>query len=199
MRASRILPEGDVPTVSLDLSRGSVATVLSVAALALVVPVGWLVIQFIAASRPDATAVEFRAGPAEVLVALAIAAGTLLLVVVAHELLHGAGFWLATGERPSFGFKGLYAYAAARDWYVPRGPYLLIGLAPLVVLSAALLGLVAAIPVSLLPVAFLAVVVNAVGSVGDVLVVAWLLARPLVTFVRDSGDAVTLYEREKAG
>jgi hypothetical protein len=47
----------------------------------------------------------------------------MVVMVVLHEGLHGLMFWHFTGDRPTFGFKGLYAYAAAPNWYLPRNQH----------------------------------------------------------------------------
>jgi hypothetical protein len=64
----------------------------------------------------------------------------LAVQVILHELIHGFFFWFFTRSRPTFGFKGFYAYAAAPDWYLPRNQHLIVALAPLVLITG--LGLV---------------------------------------------------------
>jgi hypothetical protein len=115
------------------------------------------------------------------------------LMIVVHELIHGLFFWLFTRERPTFGFKGAYAYAAAPDWYMPRNQYAIVGLAPLVLMTLAGLVLLPVIPVWAIPALLFVVVTNAAGAVGDIAVVGWLLLQPRATLVNDIGDAVTLY------
>jgi hypothetical protein len=75
-------------------------------------------------------------GAAGVIAALSAALViTLCVVLVLHELTHGLFFWLFTKSHPAFGFKGWYAYAAAPGWYVPRARFLVMGAAPLILLS----------------------------------------------------------------
>jgi hypothetical protein len=116
-----------------------------------------------------------------------------VVVVIAHEGVHGIFFWLLTHERPKFAFRGLYASAATPGWYLPRLPYLWVGMSPLVVLSLA--------GVVLMPwlssVWLLALVgfltFNAAGAVGDLVICAWVLTHPTDCYVSDAGDSVTLY------
>jgi len=61
----------------------------------------------------------------------------LVAVLLLHELVHGAFFWLITRSRPRFGLQITYAYAAAPDCYIPRNPYLVVGLSPLVLITLA--------------------------------------------------------------
>lgn len=58
-----------------------------------------------------------------------------VLAVISHELIHALFFRFFTGEWAIFGFKGIYAYAAAPQWYIPRNLHIAVALAPLVILS----------------------------------------------------------------
>jgi hypothetical protein len=88
----------------------------------------------------------------------------------------------------------LYAYAAAPDWFFPRRQFVLIGLAPVLLLTLA--GLVALPLVDFLTTAriILALTVNAAGAVGDFMVVLWALGQPPDILLRDEGTAVTAYK-----
>jgi hypothetical protein len=115
-------------------------------------------------------------------------------MLVLHELVHGAFFWLFTHQRPHFGFKGAYAYAAAPDWYIPRRQYMLVGISPLVVLSLLGVLLLPVLPAGALLPWLVALAGNAAGAVGDALIVGWLLFQPDSVLVQDHGDAVTVYK-----
>ena len=122
--------------------------------------------------------------------AIVLAFVTILLL---HELVHGAFFWLITRSRPRFGLQITYAYAAAPDWYIPRNPYLVVGLAPLILITLAGVALLPLLPdVWVLP-WVLALALNASGSVGDVYIIGWLLARPASVLVNDHGDSIHFY------
>jgi hypothetical protein len=114
-------------------------------------------------------------------------------VLVLHELVHGLCFWWINRARPRFGLQLAYPYAAAPEWYIPRNPYLIVGLAPLILIS--LLGVVMLpwLPQPLLLPWILALAVNASGSVGDVYVIGWLLTRPASALVNDHGDCIQIY------
>jgi len=117
-------------------------------------------------------------------------------VLVLHESVHGLFFWIITRQRPRFGFRGTYAFAAAPDWYLPRNPYLVVGLAPLVLITIAGIAFIPFIPVGgLLPLVY-ALTINAAGAVGDVAIVAWLLVKPPNLLIQDRGDAVSIYQIE---
>ncbi|NJN17657.1 MAG: DUF3267 domain-containing protein [Oscillochloris sp.] len=73
-------------------------------------------------------------------------------------------------------WKGLYAYAAAPDWYLPRRPYFSVALAPLLAISLLGIGMLLIVPATWIPVVLLAIVLNAAGAIGDLPVAAWLLS-----------------------
>lgn len=152
---------------------------------------GWFFFLIISALRPELNDSTLQPTSFSLdLVSILIA---LILVIVLHELAHGLFFWLFTKERPKFGFKLVYAYAAAPGWYFPRSQFIIIGLAPLVLISLGGLLLIAVLPLHWMPALYIAIVLNAAGAVGDLAVVAWLLNRPAHTYVQDEGPRMTLY------
>jgi Putative zincin peptidase len=121
---------------------------------------------------------------------LVILVAMLVAVLVLHELVHGLLFWLYTKSRPHFGFKGAYAYAAAPDWYIPQPQFVVVGLAPLVLIS--LVGLLA-LPFTTPPVSFVfivALVVNATGAIGDLYMFIRLLCVPREVLIEDQGERI---------
>jgi hypothetical protein len=179
---------------TLDLSRSRAAALaLSVASALLLVGFGWLTVRYVAAVRPEVPPLQARLGAGELLPVLAALAAVTVAVVLAHEGLHGLCFWLVTGRPPRFGLRGLYAYAGAPGWYIPRDRYLPIALAPLTAITLAGLALLTVAPARTIPAVVVAIALNAAGAVGDLAVVVWLLRSPRSTLVHDSGEAVTLY------
>ncbi len=117
-----------------------------------------------------------------------------VVMIVFHEAIHGAGFWLFTRERPHFGLHlPSAAYAAAPDWLLPRRQHLIVGLAPFTVITVGGLILLPYLPPILAAGALFIVVINATGSVGDLLMVVWLLRQPRDVLVQDTGSAITTY------
>ncbi len=96
-----------------------------------------------------------------------IIALVLLLVVVPllHEAVHGIVAQI-TGAHPSYGIGPGYAYTTFLE-PVGRGEYLLIGLAPLVVLSVIGVAVMALVP-SIAGLTLVFLVANAAGAMGDV-------------------------------
>jgi hypothetical protein len=119
-----------------------------------------------------------------------LSVGMLLL----HEALHGICFWIFTGSQPHFAFKAYYAYASIPGWYLPKVQYLVSALSPFLFITIVGLILLATLPATwFIPLLFV-IVMNAAGSVGDLVVAAWLLGRHKGVLAQDRGDAVSLFE-----
>jgi hypothetical protein len=125
-------------------------------------------------------------------------AGLLLLVIVLmvllHEAVHGLFFWIFTHRKPVFSVRLSYAYAAAPGCYLPRGRYLVVGLAPLVVLTLAGLALIPFVSSDLLFFLVLFTALNFAGAVGDMWVVGWLFRKGSAVLIQDFGDRIEVYE-----
>jgi hypothetical protein len=114
-------------------------------------------------------------------------------MIVLHEAVHGLFFWLYTKDKPAFGFRGVYAYAGTPTWYLSKKPYLIVGLAPLVLIS-----LVGFIVMIFVPSAWafpilLFITLNASGAVGDIYAFFWILSKPSEVLVQDFGDRMKIY------
>jgi hypothetical protein len=97
------------------------------------------------------------------------------VTIVVHELIHGLAFRMF-GYRVTYGifWKLPGAYAAAFGQYQQRRHAIIVLLAPLIVLTALCVPLLAAPNALLLSVAFVALVSNTSGAVGD-LYATWRL------------------------
>lgn len=179
---------------TLDLSQNKTALIgLNIAAVVLFFGFGWLVLQIVPLLRPHEAGQTVSFGGTDMLVFGVALIVLMIFQIVLHELIHGLFFWIFTRDRPVFGFKGMYAYAAAPNWYVPHTQHLIVGLAPLVLITLAGFVLIAVAPPAAVPLLVLLIVINAAGAVGDIAVVVWEATQPHGTLVRDTGDAITLY------
>lgn len=115
------------------------------------------------------------------------------LSIILHELVHGAFFWFFTSEQPRFGFKMLYAYATAPGWFFSTSSYWLIGLAPLVILTAVGLALIPLVREELVYLVLFGVFINASGAIGDIYIVTRLAFEPSGTLVEDQGTGFRIY------
>jgi hypothetical protein len=117
----------------------------------------------------------------------------IFLVLVLHEAIHAIYFWVFSRHKPLVGFKGFYAYAAMPGWYFPRNQYLMIGIAPLILIILIGILFMAILPISNLNLVLVALVINTSGAVGDLFVVIWLLTKPAETLALDQGDSIEFY------
>lgn len=191
MKATQTLPENYQPFARLNIEDKRTQLILNIAGLVLLAVFGVLFFLWMAAfhSADFAAGIQFNLQIGQFLAAIL----ALIIVLVLHEGIHGLAYWLLAGVRPVFAFKGAYAYAAAPGWYVARGPYLAIGLAPLVLLSLAGMLALAVAPLSWLAVIYFAVVMNAAGAVGDLWVAVLLLRAPRGCLALDSGEEIQFF------
>jgi len=118
---------------------------------------------------------------------------SILIVLIFHELTHGLFFWLFTHERPTFSLKAGYAFAAAPQWYLPRLQYLIVGISPLVIITIASMLLIQLVPIFIIKYLLIIATFNAAGSIGDLIVVGWILKQPMNILVKDEGDMFSTY------
>lgn len=112
--------------------------------------------------------------------------------VILHEAIHGMCFWAFSREKPRFGWKSAYAFAAS-DAFYPKWPYLTIVLAPVVLWGVVLAALAAVLPVRWYWTTQAIQLMNLSGAAGD-MYVTWLLCRmPWSILVQDSGVDMRVY------
>ncbi len=195
MQAVRAVPPSHAAAGELDLSRKGPAVGMLIAGLVLLLPLCWLLLVFVERLRPDAGwpgSLVVWASSTEFIVVVTVATVGAVLV---HEAIHGICFWRVTRDRPRFGLSGLSAYAAAPDWYIPLGRYAVIGLAPVAVITSAMLAAMLVLPPTAIGAAGVALVLNGVGSIGDLFAVWWLLRfRSAGSLVCDRGTTIDVYQ-----
>ena len=112
--------------------------------------------------------------------------------IILHEAVHGVCFWAFSRQKPRFGWKSAYAYAAS-DAYYGKVPYLIIGLAPVALWGVVLAVLAAVLPVRWYSIVQLIQLINLSGAAGD-LYVTWLLCRmPKDILIQDAGVAMQIF------
>ncbi len=191
MNPVQALPEGYRLAATLDMSTDRRALIgLNLAGLLLFLVDGWLFLRLFSLLRPEFDQADFSPSFLVNLVTLLAASA---FVIIVHELVHGLFFWVFLRDRPRFGFRGAYAFAAAPGWYIPRGRYIAVGLAPLVLITLAGLAAVLVVPPGALPALWFAVTLNAAGAVGDIFIVGWLLLQPPTVLVNDLGDRFSMF------
>jgi hypothetical protein len=114
-------------------------------------------------------------------------------LIVVHELIHGAFFWVFTRARPVFGLRGWYAFAAAPGWFLTRRQYLVTILAPFLILSVLGMFLMVILPVMHAAVVLIMTIFNATSSVGDLWIAFRLAGQRPPVVAEDRGDGVNFY------
>jgi hypothetical protein len=113
----------------------------------------------------------------------------LMVMLIFHELIHGFFFYIFTGSRPVIGFKSVYAFAGAPDWYIKKNYFLVITLSPLIVITITGFILISILSQPYLSIVFLLMTANAAGCAGDIWMSLLLMGKPPATYVNDSGVA----------
>jgi CBS domain containing-hemolysin-like protein len=197
MRATQTLPPDYKEIGVIDISKKR--TLLLISLLGLILMGGfcalfyWLLL-LIRPVQLNSDAMNHLFGSRNVLVQTVGLLFAITLMLVLHEALHGVCFWVFTGSRPKFAFKGYYAYASIPGWYLPKVPYLVSALMPFLFITVAGLIFLSIVPATWFIPLLIIMVANAAGSVGDLVVAVWLLGRRKGVLAQDRGDAVTLFE-----
>lgn len=198
MQATSQLPASYSQRGVIDVSKDRrLLLILNIAGLFVMILSGWLFLRALAWLRPqgpmEGGVLSGTIFLSDALILIAAILALTAFYVVLHEAIHGIFFWLFTRSRPRFAFRISYAYAAAPGWYIPTRQHIVNTLAPVVLISLAGLVLFRFAPAAwLLPVWFV-ITMNAGGSVGDMLVAAWLMRHPPTGLALDTGDAVALF------
>jgi hypothetical protein len=134
---------------------------------------------------------SLRLGVGEMLVIL----GGIAMVVVLHELTHGLCM-AAWGARPKFGViwsQGMF-FATAPGFAFPRTAYLIISLAPLVLLSLLSVGGMSLQAGTTWPGLWaLCATVNASGAVGDMWMALIVIRYPAAAYIIDERDGMRVF------
>jgi len=128
-----------------------------------------------------------------ILISVTLFIGTVIL----HELIHGV-FMSKYGGKPRYG-AGIayilpYFYATTKTAFL-RNQFIVIAIAPLIVISLVSIGLMAALP-SLVQWLFIPFVVNASGAVGDLWVIRNVLRYPKHVLLEDQKTGLIIYGKE---
>lgn len=198
-QAVQQLPEGYELKATWDLSEDRKAKVfLSLASLGLFILFWALFNGLLQVVRPDSNnlilgfTVNFT-DPLSLFISVLVLIFVTIGMIFLHEAIHGLFFWLITREKPRFGFKVVYAFAGAPGWYITKQPYIIVGIAPLVVITLVGFLLLLFVPSGWILPLLLFMTMNASGASGDIYTVFWLLSKPDNILVNDSGDRVKIY------
>jgi hypothetical protein len=192
--ATKELPEGFVLLRTLDLRQTRNLLLVNLFGL-LLLAASWVGFTALANElHPGSINFSFSSGHiSSALLSLLTLMIVIVVMLFVHEGFHGLCFWIFTKTRPLFAFKGAYAYAAAPDWYLPKGQYLITGLAPLVGITAICVSLMFVLPAWWMNPLVWMLVLNTSGACGDLWMVYYLLRSPSDVLARDKGDVLEFY------
>jgi hypothetical protein len=190
MQAVNDLPTNYHLLSTLNLSEKKVVIYLNLAAIPLLFIFGYIFIYLINLQRsysPPTYEIMrlFTSFSFWELIAILL---SIIFMLILHELIHGIFFYLFTHQRPRFALKSGYAFAAAPGWYLPCTKYIIVGLSPFVIISFVSIVFCWLIFPPLIPYLLLIATFNAAGSLGDLIVVGWVLKQPFATYILDEGD-----------
>ena len=191
--STKTLPEGYVLSGEINLKKNKRLTItLNIVALFVGILSFFLLSSFAALVRPDLMNISgsMTAG------VWAVMLGLVVLLMTIHELIHGFFFWVFTRSRPVFAIRLFYAYAGAPDWYIPTRQFMVVALAPLVVIGAVGIALIPLAPLSWVMFIIFFVAMNTGGSAGDLLVFTRLVKLSPMCLANDTGDVFTFYEHQ---
>ncbi len=120
----------------------------------------------------------------------------LFIYIILHELIHAFFMRLFCKAKVNFGFHTYAAFAGMKQGYFTKAEYIIIALAPVVLLGAALVCLNIFLPESWFWAFFIIQGQNIAGAVGDYFVIILLLKTPRKTLVNDDGMSMRYYVGE---
>jgi hypothetical protein len=116
--------------------------------------------------------------------------GAVIAVVFLHEGIHGLTAFIL-GAKPVFGIKPPLVYTTFKE-KIPRLSFILIALAPLVILDI-LFGLLFAF--SILKVfSYFCLIINTIGAVGDIWIFVKLIRHNRNTMIQDTKSGIEIWQ-----
>jgi hypothetical protein len=197
MKPTRTLPEHYALVWELDIKNGTrLNIILQIAGLGWMLLAGVLLTGCVTWIRPNLWQAFAVAGGLPALAVLGLLLLNMIITISLHELVHGLFFWLFSKHPVQFGLGPGYAYAGMPGWFFPRDLYLVIGLAPLILLSG--LGLIACafIPLSWLAALLTGMIINAGGAIGDMYVCMRICREDPQVLIKDTGDGFQVYRQK---
>lgn len=116
----------------------------------------------------------------------------IVLYIFCHEGIHGLFIRLLSGTSPYYGFTGMFAYAGCNS-FLDKRSYIIIALAPVILLGIALGIVTHLVPHSFFWVIFVVQIQNISGAAGDYYIVWLMLTLPDDVLVKDSGAVMNIY------
>jgi len=123
--------------------------------------------------------------------------GLMIALIVIHELIHGIFFKLGTKKKIKFGFHGFAASAGAPDIYFTKRFYLIIGLAPAIILNFTLLIICLFIKEEYFGIIYFNLAIHFAGCIGDFYIALKLIKYNKETLIEDKGISMKFFVRKE--
>lgn len=118
----------------------------------------------------------------------------MVLYMFAHEFIHGIFIKKYSGKKAKYGFTGLYAYAGS-DAFFNRRQYIIIALAPVVLLGVLFLLLNLFLPNELFWWVYFLQITNLSGAAGDIYITGLVCTLPADILTNDEGVTMIIYSK----
>jgi len=118
------------------------------------------------------------------------------LSIIIHELVHGIFFKMGRRADVRFQFHGFAASASAPGTYFKKGHYLMVGLAPAVLVNTLLVILMALLTGGFVFAVYFILAFHFAGCAGDFYVTWRLMKMPADTLIEDYGVGMRFYSKE---
>ena len=193
MKAVAHLPEYYKEILRIDLQKDKklalIVNILAIViAVVLAVPAHFVV--------PIFSLFNMESGFGNYLLRFAVLLVAIVLYMVLHELVHGAGMKLCGTKKVKYGFTGMYAFAGSDDYYDKKA-YLIIALSPVVLWGILLAVWSCFVSPEWFWVIFLVQITNLSGAAGDLFVTVKFLKLPKDILVKDYGVCMVVYSRQQ--
>lgn len=120
-----------------------------------------------------------------------------LVIIIIHEWIHGFFFHRYSHTKVKYQFHG-WAFSASTPGYLYlKANYLIVGLAPAVILNTLLLLLSIFLPSPYNLLSYLVLILHFSGCVGDFYVTSVLMKYPKDTYVEDTGVGMKFYVKSE--
>ena len=192
MKSVKVLPDGYSEMFSVNLQKDKkTALLINIMALIIAAVFGVPMHFYV----PFTTLFDMQNGLKNYIIRFACLLGLLVVYMILHELVHGITMKIAGTKKVKYGFTGLYAFAGSDDYY-DKTTYIIIALAPIVVLGAVLAVINAFVPENWFWVVYFIQLSNISGAAGDLYVSFKFMKLPKDILVKDSGVGMTVYSKE---
>jgi hypothetical protein len=114
--------------------------------------------------------------------------------VILHEMIHGILMYLFSKVRPHFGIGLSYAYAGSKA-YFKKTPYIIISLAPVVIIGIIFIIANFLVSKSWFWVVYFIQILNLSGAAGDIFVTTSIIKLPADVLTIDSGTEMVFYSK----